>query len=92
MLTLTSASKSGPWPARERWRSVIVEIEEEQLVELQRRANELARRDQQITDARNAAVAADSKASEAAAKAALAEGQVPTTVVPLPPWPPRPVH
>ena len=31
--------------------------------------NELARRDQQITDVRNAAVAADSKASEAAAKA-----------------------
>jgi len=46
-----------------------LQAQQEQIQQLK---NELARRDQQITDARNAAVAADSKASEAAAKAAEA--------------------
>ena len=46
-----------------------LEAQQEQIQQLK---NELTRRDQQITDARNAAVAADSKASEAAAKAAEA--------------------
>ena len=46
-----------------------LQAQQEQIQQLK---NELARRDQQITDVRNAAVAADSKASEAAARASEA--------------------